>query len=172
LINAVEVATNRSKELGQNSGGWGVFVAVEGIKDDGFRDFSEAEIKRMYADWGVKGDGKEFHLNFSGAKNFVGVTAAAPEDLLDLGWERTYTSPQTTDNEMKMLSLNGSVKVTPSLTLSGVTYYRWFQQEHDDGNIARPGVRGAGLEQALLRGGGARATRSPPSGRAELDYRF
>ena len=124
-----------SLALGGNSGGWGVFVAVEGIKDDGFRDFSEAEIKRMYADFGVKGDGSEFHLNFTGAKNFVGVTAAAPEDLLDLGWERTFTSPQTTDNEMRMLSFNGSVKATPTLTFSGVTYYRWFEQKHVDGNI-------------------------------------
>ncbi len=117
-----------SLALGGNSGPWGVFVAVEGIKDGGFRDFSEAEIKRMYADMGVKGDGKEFHLNFTGANNTVGVTAAAPEQLLDLGWERTFTSPQTTDNEMHMLSLNGSVKATPTLTLSGVTYYRWFKQ--------------------------------------------
>ena len=93
-----------------------MFVAVEGIKDDGFRDFSEAEIKRMYADLGVKGDGKEFHLNFTGANNTVGVTAAAPEELLDLGWNRTFTSPQTTDNQMHMLSLNGSVKATPTLT--------------------------------------------------------
>ncbi len=125
-----------SLALGGNSGNWGVFVAVEGIKDDGFRDFSEAEIKRMYADIGVKGDGTEFHLNFSGAKNLVGVTAAAPEELLDLGWERTFTSPQTIDNDMQMLSLNGSVKATPTMTISGVTYYRWFDQKHDDGNIA------------------------------------
>ncbi len=125
-----------SLALGGNSGPWAVFLAVEGIKDGGFRDFSDAEIKRMYADIGVKGDGSEFHLNVSGAKNFVGVTAAAPEQLLDLGWERTFTSPQTTDNTMRMLSLNGSVKATPTLTISGVTYYRWFDQTHEDGNIA------------------------------------
>jgi iron complex outermembrane recepter protein len=124
-----------SLALGNHSGPWGVFVAVEGIKDDGFRDFSEAEIKRMYADFGVKGDGSEFHLNFTGAKNFVGATVAAPVELLDLGWNRTYTSPQTTDNEMHMLSLNGSVKATPTLTVSGVTYYRWFKQKHLDANV-------------------------------------
>ena len=103
-----------SVALGGSSGPWGVFVAVEGIKDDGFRDFSEAEIKRMYADFGVKtSDGKEFHLNFSGAKNFVGVTAAAPGSCSTSAGSSTFTSPQTTDNEMKMLSFNGSVKVTP-----------------------------------------------------------
>jgi iron complex outermembrane recepter protein len=125
-----------SLALGGNSGNWGVFVAVEGIKDDGYRDFSEAEIKRAYADIGVKGDGTEFHLNFTGAKNFVGATVAAPVQLLDLGWNRTFTSPQTTDNEMHMLSLNGSVKATPTLTLSGVTYYRWFNQNHLDANVS------------------------------------
>ena len=90
----------------------------------------------MYADLGVKGDGNEFHLNFTGADNFVGVTAAAPVQLLDLGWSRTFTSPQTTENKMAMVSANGSVKATPSLTFSGVGYYRWFQQQHADGNIA------------------------------------
>ena len=90
----------------------------------------------MYADLGVKGDGKEFHLNYTGADNVVGVTAAVPVQLLDLGWNRTFTSPQTTENKMRMLSLNGSVKATPSMTISGVGYYRWFKQKHVDGNIA------------------------------------
>jgi len=90
----------------------------------------------MYADLGVKNDGVEFHLNFTGADNQVGVTAAAPVQLLDLGWDRTFTSPQITDNRMSMVSLNGSVKATPSLTFSGVGYYRWFQQQQVDGNVA------------------------------------
>ncbi len=90
----------------------------------------------MYADVGVKTSDAEFHLNFTGAKNEVGVTAAAPVQLLDLGWNKTFTSPQTTDNEMAMVSLNGSVKATNTLTFSGATYYRKFKQKHVDGNIA------------------------------------
>ncbi len=124
-----------SVAAGANSGPWGAFVALEQIQDDGFRDFSESEVKRLYADIGVKGDGKEFHLNYTQADNEVGVTAAVPVELLDLGWSRTFTSPQTTENTMRMLSLNGSVKATPSMTISGVGYYRWFKQKHVDGNI-------------------------------------
>ncbi len=122
--------------VGARSGNWGVFAAGQMINDDGFRDFSGAEIRRFYGDIGVKGDGSEFHLNLTHAENTVGVTAAAPEQLLDLGWERTFTSPQTTDNDMTMLSLNGSVKATSTLTFAGVGYYRWFKQKHVDGNIA------------------------------------
>jgi hypothetical protein len=84
----------------------------------------------------VKDDTTEVHLNFTGADNFVGATSAAPVQLLNLDWSDSFTSPQTTDNRMAMLSANGLVKATPTLTFSGVTYYRWFQQKHIDANLA------------------------------------
>ena len=90
----------------------------------------------MYADVGAKGDGTEFHLNFTGAANFVGVTAAAPEQLLDLNWANTFTSPQTTKNQVAMISANGNIEVSPTWSLQGVGYYRWFKQSHVDGNIS------------------------------------
>lgn len=123
-------------EAGMRSGAFALYGAFEGINDDGFRDFSDAEVRRGYADLGVKTENAEFHFNFTGADNYVGVTAAVPPELLAYGDERTFTSPQTTYNEMQMYSLNGTVKATDTLTFSGVTYYRHFKQKHDDGNIA------------------------------------
>jgi outer membrane receptor protein involved in Fe transport len=123
-------------EAGSNKNGFSIYGAFEGIDDDGFRDFSDAKVRRGYADLGLKTENSEFHLNVTGANNDVGVTAAVPPELLAYGRERTFTSPQTTDNEMQMYSFNGTVKATPTLTLSGATYYRHFKQSHDDGNIA------------------------------------
>ena len=134
--------------VGGNSGSWGSFMALEGIHDDGYRDFSQSRIRRMYADIGARGDGTEFHLNFTGAANFVGVTAAAPEQLLDLNWANTFTSPQTTKNQVAMISANGNIEVSPTWSLQGVGYYRWFKQSHVDGNISEaaecddPGLAG------------------------------
>jgi outer membrane receptor protein involved in Fe transport len=122
--------------VGGNSGSWAGFMALEGIHDDGYRDFSASRIRRMYADIGAKGDGTEFHLNFTGAANYVGVTAAAPEQLLDLNWSNTFTSPQTTKNQVAMISANGNIDVSPTWSLQGVGYYRWFKQSHIDGNIS------------------------------------
>jgi iron complex outermembrane recepter protein len=51
---------------------------------------------------------------------------------------------------MAMVSANGSVKATPSLTFSGVGYYRWFQQKHADGNIADAVECSAPPRHALL----------------------
>ncbi len=121
--------------VGAQHGIWGAFIAGEYIDDDGFRDFSEAEVRRMYADIGVKHDGVELHLNYTAADNLVGVTAAAPVQLLDLGWNRTFTSPQTSDNNLNMLSINGSVEHSKTLIFSGVGYYRWYKQRNQDGNI-------------------------------------
>lgn len=123
-------------EAGANSGGFSIYGAFEGIDDDGFRDFSDAEIRRGYADLGVRTENSEFHFNVTGADNYVGVTAAVPPELLAYGDKRTFTSPQTTYSDMQMYSLNGVVRATDTLTFSGVTYYRRFKQKHDDGNIA------------------------------------
>ena len=122
--------------VGGNSGSWGGFMALEGIHDNGYRDFSQSRIRRMYTDIGAKGDGTEFHLNFTGAANYVGVTAAAPVQLLDQSWSSTFTSPQTTKNQVAMISGNGSVQVSPTWSVQGVGYYRWFKQSHIDGNIS------------------------------------
>jgi outer membrane receptor protein involved in Fe transport len=124
-----------SAEAGLQSGNWAAYGAFEAISDGGFRDFSEAEARRGYLDLGVKGDNAEFHFNFSGADNNVGVTAAAPEELLDMGRNLTFTSPQTTENIMQMYSVNGKVRATEDITLSGVAYYRHFKQSHIDGNL-------------------------------------
>ena len=120
---------------GQRSGTWGAFLSLEGIRDNGWRQFSPATIRRGYADLGAKDDTTEVHLNFTGADNFVGATVAAPVQLLNLNWSNSFTNPQTTDNKLSMVSLNGQVKATPTLTFSGVTYYRWFQQKHIDANL-------------------------------------
>jgi len=124
-----------SAEAGYQSGNWAAYGAFEAINDDGFRDFSDAEVRRGYFDLGVKGDNAEFHFNFTGADNNVGVTAAAPEALLDISRSLTFTSPQTTENIMQMYSVNGKVRATEDITLSGNAYYRHFKQDHVDGNL-------------------------------------
>ena len=83
----------------QRSGTWGAFLSLEGIQDDGWREFSPATIRRGYADIGAKDDTTEVHLNFSAADNFVGATTAAPVQLLDLNWRNSFTSPQITDQQ-------------------------------------------------------------------------
>lgn len=121
---------------GMRFGNWASYISLEDIHDDGYRDFGTSNIRRMYADLGVRGDGSEFHLNFTGADNTVGVAAASPVELLDEGWDKTFSTPQSTTNQMEMVSLNGKIRASDTLEFSGVGYYRHFNQQHVDGNIS------------------------------------
>lgn len=122
-------------QAGMQKGNAAAYIAIEGLTEDGFRDFSDSDIRRMYADVGLKGSRAEFHLSFTGADNSFGVTTAAPEQLLNESWSRTFTSPQRTDIEVLMPTLSGSVKATDTLTVSGVAYYRKLKSKVLDGNM-------------------------------------
>jgi iron complex outermembrane recepter protein len=123
-------------QAGLQSGHWGIYFGGERIEDDGFRDFSDSQIKRLYGDLGFKNSTVDLHVNVTAADNVVGVTAAAPVQLLGLDWERTFTSPQITDNQVIMPTFNGTVNLNDNNSISGVAYFRNFKQRHIDGNIS------------------------------------
>ncbi|MEO1542678.1 MAG: TonB-dependent receptor, partial [Pseudomonadota bacterium] len=122
-------------QVGLQSGPWALYFAGEKIDETGWRDFSEVDVSRMYADLGAKGSLVEVHANVTWAESSAGVVAASPEELLAVGRERTFTSPQTTDLEVFMPSLNAKVKATPTTTLSGIAYYRRYRSSVVDGNV-------------------------------------
>ena len=110
----------------QSSAQWGkqidnlaVYGALEGMHDNGFRNFSASDVRRFYGDVGYRNDGSEFHLNMGVADNNFGATTTVPVELLQQYWGATYTSPQTTDNRVGYLNLTGKVEATPTWTIDG-----------------------------------------------------
>ena len=161
-----------SEQTGLQSGNWAAYFGGERIEDDGWRQFSPSDIRRMYADLGFKNSDVEFHANFTGADNFYGVAAATPVQLLDLNWNKAFTTPQTTVNKMAMESFDGTVKATDTLSFSGVTYIRSFSQFHQDGNPTEvapctsspgPGFLCLGTDEALDQTGNPIPTPSNPN---------
>jgi len=126
----------------QSSAQWGkqvdnnfaVYGALEGLHDDGFRNFSPADVRRFYGDVGYRNDGNEYHLNLGLADNRFGATATAPVELLQQYWGATYTSPQTSTNQLGYLNLTGKVELAPTWTLDGTAHVRVFNQNMADGN--------------------------------------
>jgi iron complex outermembrane receptor protein len=78
----------------------------------------------------------EIHINFTGAESALGVVGPTPVQLLGPDYTAVFTSPQTTNNELAMLSVNGNTKVTDTVNVSGVAYVRSFHQQHVDGNVS------------------------------------
>jgi iron complex outermembrane receptor protein len=125
----------------QGSAQWGkqvdqfaTYVALEGVHDDGFRNFSPSDIRRFYSDVGFRSENAEFHLNIGAADNKLGAPATTPVELLQNFWGATYTTPQTSDNQVAYVNLTGKVDVTPSWTVETVAHVRAFGQQTVDGN--------------------------------------
>ena len=122
-------------QAGVQNGNLAAYVAVDGIKDSGWRDFSsDSKLRRMYADIGARNDTTEFHVNFTGADNNLGAAAATPIEMLNQRWSSVFTTPQST--HLQLAFLTSSLTYTPSDTLSfqGNAYFRGYRSSHVDGN--------------------------------------
>ncbi len=123
-----------SAQWGKQIDNYAVYGALEGVHEDGFRNFQTSNIRRFYGDVGVKNDGSEFHFNMGVADNNFGVGATTPAELLQQYWGATYTTPQTNANKVGYVNFTGKVEVTPTWTVEGVAHARFFDQHTQDGN--------------------------------------
>lgn len=150
-INTMGGSYNRlqsSAQWGKQVDKFAVYGAIEGIHDDGFRNFSPSDIKRFYSDVGYKSENAEFHLNMGLADNKFGATATAPVELLQKYWGATYTSPQITANQVAYANLTAKVEVTPTWTFESVAHARAFGQQVLDANPT--GTRPCAADATLL----------------------
>lgn len=125
-----------SLQYGGEKDGFGVYIAADAVRDDGWRKHSSSELARLYGDLGWKGDKAEVHLIASAASNSLGVVGPTPVEMLAVDNSSVYTWPQTTSNDMGMLALNGRYDLTDTWQLQGNVYVRRFKQSHVDGNDA------------------------------------
>jgi outer membrane receptor protein involved in Fe transport len=124
-----------SAQWGQQVGSnWAVYGALEGVHDNGFRNFSPSDIRRFYGDIGYRYDGNEIHLNLGAASNNFGASATVPAELLQQFWGATYTTPQTSANQVGYVNLTGKFEVSPSWTIDGIAHFRAFTQHTQDAN--------------------------------------
>jgi outer membrane receptor protein involved in Fe transport len=125
-------------EYGVQVGNFAAYVAAGGAHDDGWRDFSPSEVRNLYADIGMQfGPNREGELHFSvtGANNRLTGNGTAPVELLELRRESIFTFPDQTKNKVGMLSLNGSYRFDPTLSLQAVAYLRRFRQNTTNGDL-------------------------------------
>jgi outer membrane receptor protein involved in Fe transport len=136
-INTMGGSYNRiqsSAQWGKQADSFAVYGALEGVHDDGFRNFSPSEVKRFYGDVGYRNENAEFHLNMGVADNKFGAATTVPIELLQQYWGATYTTPQTTANQVAYANLTARVEINPTWTFEGVAHVRAFGQQTVDAN--------------------------------------
>lgn len=140
-------------EYGRQSGNFGAYVGVGVTGDGGYREHSPSLIRRGYADFSARGRRLDLDLAVSGAWNDVHAAGPTPVEMLAQDPGAIFTYPQHYDNQVHMVTLNATYRLTDTVTLANTAYYRHFQQSIIDGNTtdAAPCVDDA---SALCLGGG------------------
>jgi iron complex outermembrane recepter protein len=123
-------------QVGGQQGNFAGYVSADVQHDDGWRQHSPSDVRRIYADIGWRNGPDEWHVNLTGASNRFGATASVPVELLNRNWSAVYTTPQTTGNDLVFLTANGRHDISDTLTVKGNVYYRGFRQSHVDGNTS------------------------------------
>jgi outer membrane receptor protein involved in Fe transport len=137
-----------SAQWGKQVDNFAVYGALEGLHDNGFRNFSASDVRRFYGDVGYKNDVNEFHLNMGLADNKFGAATTVPVELLQRYWGATYTTPQTSNNRVGYFNLTGKVEATPTWTIDGAARLRVFDHKTVDGNPS--GTQPCGADPTLL----------------------
>ena len=125
-----------SVEYGGNDGDFAYYGTAEGITDAGWRLHSGSNVGRLYGDMGWRFGSSEIHVVASGAQSGLGVVGPTPIQLAAQDSAAVYTWPQTTQNRIGSLAVNGATRFSDDWQLSGNAYVRVLRQRHIDGNDA------------------------------------
>jgi iron complex outermembrane recepter protein len=121
-------------EYGVNDGTLGAYVAVNGLKEGGWRHFTQDRVLQYYLDLSFHTDTITADLSYSRGNNRLFGQGAAPVQSLAISSENVFTGPQNNINNLDMITLNTAYNFTPTLALSSVVYFRDYRQTVANGD--------------------------------------
>jgi iron complex outermembrane recepter protein len=113
-----------SAQAGGNDGRWGYYADIDYFEEDGWRDFSESDALRAFGVVSLRGDGSTLDLSIAHADSKLRGNGPSPAELLEIDRAQVFTHPDITDNSLTQLILEGSVRATATLQVSGNAYFR------------------------------------------------
>ncbi len=114
-----------SVQSGGNDGNWGYYFIANSYKEDGWRDFSQSELKQALAAFSYKDDRNYVELLLAANDNEMTGNGAAPEELIAIeGRDAVYTHPDRTKNDYKLISISSDSIINDNLSVQANAYYR------------------------------------------------
>src|SRR5580704_6120561 len=137
-------------EYGVNDGPLGAYVAVNSLKEGGWRHFAEDRVRQYYLDLSLHTDTITSDLSYSRADNRLFGQGPAPVQSLAISTENVFTGPQNNINNLDMITLNTTYNFTPTLALSNVVYFRNYRQTVANGDNSDYAACDADVAPGLL----------------------
>lgn len=100
------------------------YLAGSHLEEDGWRDFSPTEARRLFGTLGWHAESTSVDLRMTLAETDLIGNGAAPIELLEIDRAAIFTRPDQTVNELRLVNLTVGHEVSSSLTLTGNSYVR------------------------------------------------
>ena len=137
-------------EYGVNDGTLGAYVAVNGLREGGWRHFAQDRIKQYYLDLSFHADAITADLSYSRGNNRLFGQGPAPVQSLAISPENVFTGPQNNINNLDMVALDTAYNFTPTVALSSVLYFRNYRQTVANGDNSDYAACDADVAPGLL----------------------
>jgi len=121
-------------QYGQHVGNYAGYIGARYYDADGWRQFSPTNVQQLYADVSARGDRAGLDISFTGANNRLFGQGTTPIQELAVGRSLDFTLPQNNFNQLGMVALNGSYRLTDAWSLQANIYRREFHQTVVNGN--------------------------------------
>ena len=116
-------------ESGGNNGSLGYYANVHYFDEEGWRDESASDAINFYGGLSWRGAMSSLDLNAQHGDSYLIGNGAIPEELLAVDRDAIFTGPDITENNLTMVSLDGSHDVTDNMKVDFNFFYR---ENHTD----------------------------------------
>jgi len=113
-----------SLEAGGNDDTYGYYANVNYFDESGWRDLSDSNALNIYGSVSFRNEDSSLDLSAQYGKSDLRGNGPSPLGLLAVDREAVFTAPDITENNMHMLSLEGTHMFDPDIQLSGNAFYR------------------------------------------------
>ena len=137
-------------EKGVQSGALASYIGGHLATDGGYRKQSSAAVGQLYGDLGAETERGSLHLSFTGSSDAIHAVGPTPIEMLASDPSAVFTFPQGSRNELAFVTAAGKAKVSDTLGIDAVFYFRRFEQRLSDGNTTEAKRCAASFAPGLL----------------------
>ncbi|WP_083615333.1 TonB-dependent receptor domain-containing protein [Paraburkholderia sp. SOS3] len=102
--------------------------------DDGWADHNSSRLRQAFGKLRYMDSSTTVSVSMGGADNTLNGSQTIPRSFLS-NWSQAYTFPDTNENQLGYLTINGSHYFTPDIEITGNAYYRHYRNVNTSSNV-------------------------------------
>jgi outer membrane receptor protein involved in Fe transport len=110
------------------------YFTANATNDDGWADHNSSRLRQAFGKLRYMDSSTTISVSMGGADNTLNGSQTIPRSFLG-NYTQAYTFPDTNENQLGYLTINGSHYFTPDIQITGNAYYRHYRNVNTSSNV-------------------------------------